>query len=102
MLYALFGLKQAEKPNTKEYCHNSLTEEDKKDGTTHCCFARLKRGEKEEKSCVPFNQYQFDHFSVLTSHKDMIYMYAGTEDINLDCGSAFFKYSLFSIILLLL
>ena len=92
----------ADHPNTKEDCHNSLTERDKEKGYTHCCFARMKRGDKEEKTCYPFNQYQFDHFSVITKNKDIVYMYAGTENINLDCGSAFFKFSLLSIILLLL
>ncbi len=89
-------------PNTKEDCHNSLSEKDKEKGYSHCCFYRVKRENKEEKDCIPFTQYQYDHFSVITKNKDIVFMYVGTEDINLDCGSAFFKLSLLSIILLLL
>ena len=86
---------------SKDNCIQSLTDYDKNQGITHCCYFRYKAEKQDEvKSCVDFNKYQFDH---LTKYlKNTVYFEVGTEDVNLECGAAYFKLGLLSLILILL
>ncbi len=53
---------------------------------------------EEQKLCVPINEYQFKR---ITKYMEYAYMAAGTEDLNIECYSSYFKFGLISIILLL-
>ena len=89
-----------EKSKSKEDCLNSLENNpDKEFGATRCCYVRFKKENlKEQKLCVPINEYQFKR---ITKYMEYAYMAAGTEDLNIECYSSYFKFGLISIILLL-
>lgn len=85
---------------TKESCNNGLTETEKNNGYTHCCYVRFKAEKQNEvKRCNLMNQYQFKHF---TDFLKLTYFEAGTDDLNIECGAAYFKFGLLSLILILL
>ena len=87
--------------DSKEACNGHLTDAEKEAGMTHCCFFRYKAEKQNEvKTCRAINQYQFDHFSDIDM-KGQKWTY-GTDDLSIDCSSAFTKLSLLSLILILL
>ena len=90
------GWEQINYPS-KENCTNGLSDSDKKAGYEKCCFFRGKLVE-EKKRCMGFTKYQFEHLV------DFIGQYkfsAGTDDLNIDCGSVYFKFGLISLICLI-
>ena len=82
---------------SKENCTNALSDSEKKDGYEKCCFFRGKVV-KERKQCIGFTKYQFEH---LVDFIEQIKFDAGTDDMNIECGSVYFKFGLISLICLI-
>ena len=87
--------------DSKDKCNGKLSDGEKDQGMTHCCFVRYKAEKQNEvKGCKPINQYQFDHISNYVNKE--LFWGLGTEDYNIECSSSYFKLSLLSLILILL
>ena len=92
--------KHIENP-TKEACNSGLTDEDKKNGYMYCCYARYKRADgKERTDCVGLTDYQYKSIDDYVKYIKLIEI--ENDDLNIECGSIFFKFSFLSLILLLL
>ncbi len=88
-------------PGSKDKCNDKLSDVEKNNGYTHCCFERWKSEKQNEQTvCTPLNQYQFDHISDYVT-KSLLWG-KGTSDYNIECSSTYFKLSLLSLILILL
>ena len=87
--------------DSKDKCNDKLSDGEKNQGMTHCCFVRYKAEKQDEvKVCKAINQYQFDHISNYVNKE--LFWGLGTEDYNIECSSSYFKLSLLSLILILL
>ena len=87
---------------SKETCNAGLSDDDKNDGYMYCCYLRYKiyTEQKEEKRCKPVTEFQYKNIDYLLKYIKIFEL--GSDDINLECGSNFFKFSFLSLILLLL
>ena len=93
--------RRVENPS-KETCNAGLSEEDKEDGKTHCCFIRFKRSgaPKDETLCSAITEYQYKNIDELAKYFSLFEI--ATDDFNIECSSIFVKFSFLSLILLLL
>ena len=84
-------------PASKEKCINGLSDSEKKSGKI-CCYFRSKL-EHETERCLLLNKYQFEHLADVI---DFIKLEEKTGDLNIECGSTYFKLGLLSLIFLFL
>ena len=87
---------------SKEVCNAGLSDKDKERGYLYCCYIRYKRprDKEERKSCQPLTEYQYKNLDEYIKYYKLFEV--DSDDFNIECGSTFFKFTVLSLILLLL
>ena len=92
-------LKTEEPATSNTECHNRpLSDGEKAGGAAYCCYFDYLDGNHEDKSCIPFNQNQYDNM------EDTIKAFENLMEVkilSIDCKSSYLQIGLLGLLFFL-